>query len=337
MRRSGLKFRTFLVCAFLFSGFHAATLQAQTRQLSIGSADGNPGVSISVPLSLDNGMGVEGGVAGFQVDLDFDPAFLSFVRARVGAGTAAAGGWSVLSSFLGANRVRVLGVSGAGTGLSSGFKEVALVDFTVAAPSPIARVPFPLTNCVLSNELGIGIPCAFSPQPGLLAAFPRFADVIADDTPSFQPGVVRIESGDQVSWKNVGPLETHTTTSGSACAASGLWSSGLLPGGRFTRTFLNPPGPVPYFCTPHCASGQTGEVRITSSIDLTASDTAGVLFLSWTGGDGAYRVLRSPNPRFVGTGQAEFLPDGGTVGTTFTDPVDPGAGGTHFYLVINRN
>ena len=333
MRRSGLRFWTFLVCAFLFSGFLGATLQAQTLQLCIGSASGNPGVPISVPLTLDDGTGV----AGFQVDVDFDSGLLSLTGVRPGAHTAAAGSWSVLKNLIVPGRVRVLGASGAGVGLTPGFKEVALIDFTVVAPSPIVRVPFPLENCALSNELGVGIPCAFSPQPGLFDAFPGFADVIADDGLSFQPGVVRIESGDWVSWKNVGLLQTHTTTSGSACAASGLWSSGLLPGGRFTRRFLESPGPIPYFCTVHCGSGQTGEVRITSPIALTATDPAGVLFLTWTGGDGSYRVFRSPNPRFVGMGQAEFFPDGGTGGTTFTDPVNPGIGGAHFYLVINRN
>jgi hypothetical protein len=78
-------------------------------------------------------------------------------------------------------------------------------------------------------------------------------------------------------------------------------------------------------------------VRITPPIQLTAGVQSGILNLSWTGGAAPYLIYRSTNPRFVGTDQADFLPDNGPGGTTFTDTVVPGSGSALFYLVVSGN
>ena len=308
-------------------------MAATVRELCIDAAGGNPGSVVTVPVTMDDG----DGVAGFQIDIDFDPALLSLVGARLGADTIAAGGWSINSTQPSPSSVRILAFSAAGAALDPGAKEMALVDLDVVASEAIARVPFPLGSCVVGDELGQGIPCGSCVQPGLGAAFPRFARVTVDGGFTFRPDPILIESGDWVIWENVDLFLSHTTTSGSFCTPDGLWDGSLLPRTSFARKFPEPPGTIPYFCTPDCTLGHDGEVVITEPIALRVAEIPGDLVLSWSGGGGSYRVLRSPNPRFVGTGQEEFVPDGGATGTTLVHPVPLDPGEFRYYSVINRN
>jgi plastocyanin len=65
----------------------------------------------------------------------------------------------------------------------------------------------------------------------------------------FHPDSLVVPAGATVTWLNCedGGQEPHSTTSDTA----GVWdSSDLLPGGRFSRRFVNT-GPFPYHCTPH--------------------------------------------------------------------------------------
>ncbi len=313
--------------------FISPAVNAQDRELCIGPAGGEAGSRVTVPITVDNG----DGLAGFQVDLRFDTNLLLLVGVRRGADTMAAGSWNVNNSSLETDQVRVLGFSGAGAALNSGFKELALIDFDVTASSSIQDVPFPLANCILGDSLGLGIPCRFCLQPGLEAAVPRFSTVLAGDSFLFSPVDIMIESGDWVLWRNDASVLAHTTTSGSPCSPDGLWDAGLLPGGKFSRRFQEPPGNFPYFCSPHCMVGHDGLVVVTDSIQLEAAESSGVLNLSWTGGSGLYRVHRSPNPRFVGPGQQVFPPDGGDTGITFSDLTVVEAGEILFFFVNNKN
>ena len=317
----------FLIASFSMTG---AGLEAQTRQICSNVADGNPGEEINIHLWIDDGDGLN----VFAVDLDFDPANLSYVWTEPGYST---GTWPLIGgSFDGASRVTVSGFSD-GQALPAGIASMAFVRFTVVAPSPIVRVPTPMQMCLMGRFVQGDTPCSTCQEGGSDAAWPRYAEVQANDEVTFVPPTVRIESGDYVIWRNNGQDLTHTTTSGPPCVATGAWSANLLPASRFTRQFVEPPGSAPYLCSLHCSFGETGEVRITSPIQLSLSGQAGLANLSWSGGDGAYRLFRSPNPRFVGTEQAELAPDGGPGGTTFSDSAIPSVGVAYYYLVINRN
>lgn len=52
----------------------------------------------------------------------------------------------------------------------------------------------------------------------------------------------------------------HTSTSGTCCTPSGLWDSGLMTTGSFSRQFTTP-GTFPYYCTVHGAM-MTGMVVV---------------------------------------------------------------------------
>ncbi len=135
----------------------------------IGSTFGDPGQTLTVPITLSNG----NGVAGFQVDIGFNDALLGFVAVHLGADTTAAGGWEINSASLGAGDQRVLGDSNPPAGLGAGPREVGLADFSIAATAPTGPISaFTLTNCVLSDARGIEIPCSICPAPGQVTVRP---------------------------------------------------------------------------------------------------------------------------------------------------------------------
>lgn len=188
---------------------------------------------------------------------------------------------------------------------------------------------FPL-SLVLIPETGLAV------EPGVDIAAPRVAISQVADSFTFQPAALVVEQGDWVRWNHVGASFTHTTTSGSPCVSSGIWNSTLSPGGQFTRQFLETPQALPYYCTPHCSFGMTGQVTVTSRILVQAADNAGQLQLTWSGGGGSYRVFRSNVPAFTGAGTVVLAPDAGDAGMTFTDATQPNVGAVAYYLVMNK-
>ncbi|HXH28545.1 MAG TPA: plastocyanin/azurin family copper-binding protein [Candidatus Polarisedimenticolia bacterium] len=190
--------------------------------------------------------------------------------------------------------------------------------------------------CHLMLSFCVSVGAVVAVEPGVDIAVPRVAVSQVGDALLFQPASLVVEQGDWVLWKHVGTSLTHTTTSGAACAASGLWSATLGPGTQFMRQFQEAPQGFPFFCMPHCSFGMTGQVKVTSPISLQVADDPGAPNLSWAGGGGIYRVYRSDAPGFTGGGTVSLAPDGGNAGTSFTDTTDPPAGGALFYLVMNK-
>jgi len=79
----------------------------------------------------------------------------------------------------------------------------------------------------------------------------------------------------------------------------------------------------------------TGQITVTTVLDGTAGETAGTLSLTWTGGGGLYRVFRSDNPAFTGTGTVILTP-GGITQMSISDTAQPPSGSAAFYLVMNQ-
>ncbi len=304
-----------------------------TREICIASLTGAADTTVAVPLGLSDGLNV----AAFQADVRFDPALMMPVRARLGADTQAVGGWTVDSQTIGPGLLRVLGYSTPPVGLGSDFKQIAIVDFLIGPGGAAGDNPLPLMSCILGDPNALSLPCGLCVQPGIAFAEPRFAFSLVDDALGFRPNRQFVEQGDWVLWKNVGSFQSHTSTSGTSCTADGLWNGALSPGAQFARRFVEPPGTLPYFCQPHCPLGETGEVVVTPTIQLSLSEAAGLLLLTWDGGSGFYRVFRSDNPAFVGSGTESFTPDAGDTGQSFSDTAQTGPGGALFYLVTSKN
>ncbi len=134
------------------------------RTICNGPTAGEPGTRVSVPITLDNG----DGVAGFQVDVSYNAALLSVATVELGADTTAAGGWTVSAAPVGPGVLRILGSSNPPAGLAAGPREVALVDFDIAASAPNGPTPLAENNCVLSDPAGRSIPCQPCRQPGVI-------------------------------------------------------------------------------------------------------------------------------------------------------------------------
>lgn len=126
------------------------------------SVAGAPGAKVLLPITLSDG----NGVAGFQVDVVFDPAILKPTGAQLGADTVAAGGWAIAFNPVALNRFRVLGHSSPPAGLGPGLKQVALVEFDILAGATPGLSFVPLTGCVLSDKQGLRLPCSLCRSPG---------------------------------------------------------------------------------------------------------------------------------------------------------------------------
>ena len=201
------------------------------------------------------------------------------------------------------------------------------------------RIPFRvLSVTVCSGLLGLAAVAQSSAvEPGVDIAAPRVAlsDVGVGGGFTFTPATIRLEPQDYVRWRWISG--SHTTTSGSPCSASGLWSNALNSlSTSFTRQFLEAPGTIPYFCSPHC-SFMSGQVVLTTPIQVSVNDNAGAVDLAWSGGGAPYRVYRSDSPLF-GAGTQILTPVGGIGAMAFTDAsgLAPGLDKAFYYLVMNE-
>jgi plastocyanin len=174
---------------------------------------------------------------------------------------------------------------------------------------------------------------ALAVTPGVDIAVPKVTVVTIASALVFVPSMSVVEQGDYVQWKNNG-LGSHTTTSGNPCVASGLWNGPLGAGALFERRFPETAGTIPYFCSPHCLMSMTGNVRVTTPIVVQASENAGTLTFSWTGGGPTYQVFRSSTPGFVGS--TPTPPAGGDTGTSISDSSALNPGVVNYYLVMNK-
>jgi plastocyanin len=115
----------------------------------------------------------------------------------------------------------------------------------------------------------------FALLPGLAVATTHQVDMVNF---AFDPESLSVEAGDTVLWINQSST-THTTTSGnpSTCTPDGIWDSGsMAPDDSFTYDF-DTPGEYPYFCTPHCGMGMTGNIHVRQPgcVQGVVTDTAG--------------------------------------------------------------
>jgi plastocyanin len=164
---------------------------------------------------------------------------------------------------------------------------------------------------------------------------------------SFDPDSVTVDQGDTVVWINQ-VTTNHTTTSGVPCTPDGIWDSGLMAQNDSFSYVFEFPGDYPYFCTPHCAGGMTGNVEVTMApppgcIGGVVRDTGGQVlegvlveaFQSWvvmgedtTDADGRYDIIPlDPGNYDAVASQQGYLPD------TATDiPVSSGCRVQNFWL-----
>jgi len=174
-------------------------------------------------------------------------------------------------------------------------------------------------------------------EPGVDIAAPKVAISTVNGTVlQFMPSRLVVEQADYVRWNWTGG--SHTTTSGASCAANGLWTSALSSvSTTFTRNFTDVPATYPYFCSPHCGFGMTGQVVVTTPIDLTVTASGSAAQLDWTGGGGTYRIYRSTSPLFTSATTTVLTGATGTQAVTFLDNAQPPpAGSVSYYLVMNH-
>jgi plastocyanin len=217
--------------------------------------------------------------------------------------------------------------------------------------------PVSAQTCITPN-------CAFGTTPTvcLNRAVPRTPTVQMGSgiTNIFIPANPKIEPGDCIIWRAAS--STHSS-SGNLCPTSTLCNSPAPPACQWetanvssvsatpTATCFYDPADFPaasadlYYCRIH-ATPTTGSMRgtlqITTPIQLTVGKDLATssVKLNWTGGgvtgDLSYKVSRQNggDPKFLTA--TTVNPDGGVLGTTFTEAGDLGNPTTRYYLVRNK-
>ena len=83
---------------------------------------------------------------------------------------------------------------------------------------------------------------------------------------TFSPSSITVAVGDTVQFVHTGGI--HTVTSGTVCAADGLFSSRLsaaAPSFTWTAPASVAGSNVGYYCIPHCVSGMIGSITVLPS------------------------------------------------------------------------
>jgi len=227
---------------------------------------------------------------------------------------------------------------------------LALLVWEILTPSAGAQ------TCITPN-------CVFAKTPPECAnrAAPRTPIVLMGNGASlvFVPPNPKIEPGDCIQWK--GATVTHSS-SGSLCPESAFcdnpapptcqWettnvSTGSLATCSYPTALFPENSGTGYFCRLHATATtgtMRGTLRVTTPIQLTVGKDVGTnaVLLSWIGGgvagDVSYKVARQVggDPKFPAASTTTVNPDGGTLGTTFTDVgvlTNPVA---RYYLVRNK-
>ncbi len=215
------------------------------------------------------------------------------------------------------------------------------------------------TACVTLN-------CTFAGTPAVCAnrAAPRTPTVMMGSGINFvfDPANPKIEPGACIIWKAANA--THSS-SGAACTDDSLcnspapsacqWDSANVASGSATptSTCFYDPATFPattangYYCRIHASptvGTMRGTLRVTTAIALLVDKDLGTnsVRLSWTGGgvtgDISYKVARQSggDPHFPSGTTTTVNPDGGVLGTLFTDAGDLLSPTTRYYLVRNK-
>jgi len=232
------------------------------------------------------------------------------------------------------------------------------VFFAAAALSACAPA-FAQTVCATPS-------CVFGGAPAVCQAraAPRIPTVFMGSGVNlvFVPSNPKIEPGDCIRWQAA--TSTHSS-SGNLCVDDALCGSPAPPTCQYdtgnvdslsatpTSTCFYDPASFPagtgnnYYCRIHAspsAGTMRGQLRVTTEIKLTVDKDLGTnsVKLSWTGGgvtgDLSYKVARQSggDPTFPAGSTNTVNPDGGVLGTTFTDAGDLGSATTRYYLVRNK-
>jgi plastocyanin len=178
----------------------------------------------------------------------------------------------------------------------------------------------------------------------------------------FDPSTPKIEPGDCIIWR--ASSVTHSS-SGAGCAddslcgappiASCQYDTGNVSSGSATPTstcFYSeaafPAGTgQSFYCRIHATpttGTMRGTIRVTTPIVLLADKDSGTnsVKLTWTGGgvtgDASYKVARNAvgDPTFATGTTTTVNPDGGVLGTSFTDVGELANAATRYYLVRNK-
>ena len=134
----------------LFAG--AAPAEAQrTVSIQPPSTTAYVGDTFTLTVNVDDATGV----AGFQFDLSYDGALMTFASPPHPGSLLSGLGWVVQANQVNPNLLRVLGYSPSATALAGGSGPLVALDFSAAA---LGTTPVALPSALLGDTVGNPIP-----------------------------------------------------------------------------------------------------------------------------------------------------------------------------------
>jgi plastocyanin len=233
-------------------------------------------------------------------------------------------------------------------------RAIPLAVFTFAAVASSVRAQ---SACVTPN-------CLFGDSPQICkntaaARIPLVLLTTSGVNFVFNPAEPRIEPGDCITWRASGVTHSSTAapctddpTCGAIAPPACTFESGNLGNLQSTTCHYDEAQfPISsasnYYCRIHAsptAGTMRGTLRVTTPIVLTVQKNVGTgsIDLSWTGGgvigDVSYKVAKQTvgDPKFPAATTTTVNPNGGVLGTAFTDAGELSSATTRYYLVRNK-
>ena len=221
-------------------------------QLSAGSASGDPGDTVTIPISIDSASGVE--VSGLNFDLSFDASRLTLDHVSAGpAATSAEKSVSSSTPSSGTVRVIVFGLNQ--TAIPDGT--LVNVFFEIKAGSAPGTIALPLGNAAASSPAGSSVPISTSAGSLTIQAPPPTAVPTSSATSTLTPSLL--------------PTNTATATKTSTAANTAAPTTTIAPSGTV------PPSPTPTSSQipPTASPTQPGPTATNTQLSATATGAQG--------------------------------------------------------------
>lgn len=146
-----IAFTSVAILGLLIPGIAPVQAAEAPSSLSVSSATGDKGDTVTIYVNLNDGSGV----MAFGFDLTFDSSVLTYID--TGKGGLVPGGWNFNSNVIGGSTVRVGGYSGDGTTpLNSGGGSLAAVQFQIKSTAAYGSTV--LTSCNPTDDIS-GVSC----------------------------------------------------------------------------------------------------------------------------------------------------------------------------------
>jgi len=326
MIRSVRAMLTLVVGLSLLAGPAAAQ---RTVSIQPPSTTAYAGDAFTLSVNVDDATGV----AGFQFDLSYDGALMTFASPPRPGPLLSGLGWVVQANQINPNLLRVLGYSPTATPLAGGSGPLVALDFSAAA---LGTTPVALPSVLLGDTVGNPIPAIGvdgsvtvtcpGPQPafsGTPTSGCAPLEVCFTDESTGSPTSWSWDFGDGGTSTEQNPCHTYNTPDSYTVGLTASNGCGSDAETKEDYISVNPPAPVANFT----GTPTTGTAPLV--VSFTDTSTNSPTSWAWSFGDGGTATTQNPSHTYENSGGVSLsrtvsltvTNDGGSDTETKTDYV----------------